>query len=376
MNISIEMKHCEHICPCCGFPTKSVHDYRYQNIKDIAAFGKNVILIYRKRRYVCQSCKKRFSENHPFVPRYYRMTSRLIENILSMLSEPYSFTSVAKLNNTSVSTTIRIFDLINYSQPSKPPEALAIDEFKGNTGKEKYQCILTDPLRKQIVDILPSRNSVELTHYFSKWKREERHKVKYFVSDMWKPYAELANTFFKESIQFVDKYHYIRQAIWAFEAVRKRIQTKYSKQYRLAFKHSKRMLMKRFDNLKPLSKEKVNNLLYISPELLEAHTLKENFLKIIDEKETAVAKRMLKGWIYAAPNSNLTEFKKCSNTYINWQTGIFNTFDYNYTNGFTEGCNNKIKVLKRNAYGYRNFNRFRNRIMFMFNNRTRKISAA
>mgnify|MGYP002517936246 CR=1 FL=1 len=42
-------------------------------------------------------------------------------------------------------------------------------------------------------------------------------------------------------------------------------------------------------------------------------------------------------------------------------------FDYPYTNGFTEGCNNKIKVLKRNAYGYRNFNRFRKRILHMFN---------
>ena len=64
LDISIEMKHCEHSCPCCGFTAKSVHDYRYQKIKDISAFGKNVILIYRKRRYLCPSCKKRFSENY------------------------------------------------------------------------------------------------------------------------------------------------------------------------------------------------------------------------------------------------------------------------------------------------------------------------
>ncbi|MDD6490031.1 MAG: transposase, partial [Clostridia bacterium] len=47
-------------------------------------------------------------------------------------------------------------------------------------------------------------------------------------------------------------------------------------------------------------------------------------------------------------------------------TGILNSFDYSITNGFTEGCNNKIKVLKRNAYGYRNFKRFRNRILHIF----------
>ena len=47
-------------------------------------------------------------------------------------------------------------------------------------------------------------------------------------------------------------------------------------------------------------------------------------------------------------------------------TGTLNSFSSTITNGFTEGCNNKIKVLKRNAYGYRNFNRFRNRILHIF----------
>ena len=54
-------------------------------------------------------------------------------------------------------------------------------------------------------------------------------------------------------------------------------------------------------------------------------------------------------------------------TIMNWGKSILNTFDYPYTNGFTEGCNNKIKVLKRNTYGYRNFERFRKRILHMFN---------
>lgn len=364
--IDVEMERKEHTCPFCSASTNTIHDYRKQQIKDVSAFGKKVVLNYRKRRYCCPNCKKRFSEDHPFVPKYHRMTSRLVANILEDLSGTDSFTNVAKKNNVSTSTVIRIFDNINYIQPLKPPKALAIDEFKGNTGKEKYQCILTDPVNKQVIDILPSRNSSELISYFRKWDKKDRRQVKFFVSDMWKPYAELADTFFKESIQLVDKYHYIRQAVWAFEAVRKRIQKEYSKQYRLAFKHSKKVLTKRFDKLNDLDKIKVNNLLYISKELLEAHTYKENFLKIVDCGERKQAKEMLKEWIYAVQASSLNEFINCSKTYINWQKGILNTFDYEYSNGFTEGCNNKIKVLKRNAYGYRNFKRFRNRILFMF----------
>lgn len=63
-------------------------------------------------------------------------------------------------------------------------------------------------------------------------------------------------------------------------------------------------------------------------------------------------------------------------TIMNWGKSILNTFDYPYANGFTEGCNNKIKVLKRNTYGYRNFERFRKRILHMFNyKKTDKLNA-
>ena len=62
--------------------------------------------------------------------------------------------------------------------------------------------------------------------------------------------------------------------------------------------------------------------------------------------------------------------EKCANTMQNWHLGIINSFSSSLTNGFTEGCNNKIKVLKRNAYGYKNFNRFRNRILHIFSHQS------
>ena len=66
--------------------------------------------------------------------------------------------------------------------------------------------------------------------------------------------------------------------------------------------------------------------------------------------------------------------KEAAKTIENWLPYIVNSFiDERYTNGFTEGCNNKIKVLKRNAYGYSNFNRFRNRILHMFSHQIYNI---
>lgn len=367
--INAEIKRKPHKCPCCNSITDSIHDYRIQTIKDIPAFGKYVIISLRKRRYVCKNCSKRFYEDIEFLPKYHRMTNRLSAWVIHLLEDVRSFTSVAREVNLSVSTVIRIFDLVGYSIPQLPPEVLSIDEFKGNTGKEKYQCILTDPQNCIVLDILPKRNTEYLIKYFKQWDLEKRKSVEYFVSDMWQPYTDLSRALFKNSTLIIDKYHFIRQMVWAFEAVRKTEQKKYGKENRLCFKNSKRILTKRAKKLKDYQRERVNSILYISDKLRTAYHLKEMFYEIMDSTDRKQARDLMTKWIYAAQSSELSDYIKCSNTMIKWQNGILNSFDFPFTNGFTEGCNNKIKVLKRNAYGYRNFNRFRNRILHIFNHK-------
>ena len=356
-----------HVCPCCKQKTTYIHDYRERKIKDVSAFGKHVTLIHNHRRYVCKHCGKRFAEDNSFAPKYYRVTLRLINEIFKKAESERSFTSIAEEVNLSVSTVIRFFDMLAYDTPKELPRTLSIDEFKGNTGKEKYQVIITNPDDGTVLDILPDRKQSHLISYIKQWEREERNKVKFFVSDMWKPYAELSETYFKQAIQLVDKYHYVRQVIWAFERVRKKIQKKYGKENRLLFKHSKRVLTMRRNKLKPEQLEKVEYLLYFNNDLRSAYYLKELFYEILDCEDKTKGKELLSKWILIAQNSRLKDYQDCATTLQNWSKSIFNTFDYPYTNGFTEGCNNKIKVLKRNAYGYRNFNRFRKRILHMFN---------
>ena len=356
-----------HICPCCSQPTSYIHDYRIRKIKDVSAFGKHVTLIHRHRRYVCKHCGKRFAENNSFAPKYYRVTSRLINEIFKKTESERSFTSIAKDVNLSVSTVIRFFDILSYSAPKELQEVLSIDEFKGNTDKEKYQVIITNPADGTVLDILPDRKQSHLISYFKQWTRNDRSGVKFFVSDMWKPYSELSEIYFNQAIQLVDKYHYIRQVIWAFERVRKRIQKQYGKDYRLLFKNSKRILTMRKSKLKPEQLERVEHLLYINADMQSAYYLKELFYEILDNNDSDNRKKLLSQWILIAQNSRLKDYRDCASTFVNWSKSIFNTFDYPYTNGFTEGCNNKIKVLKRNAYGYRNFDRFRKRILHMFN---------
>ena len=333
-----------HICPCCKQETSYIHDYRKRQIKDISAFGKHVTLIHNHRRYVCKHCGKRFAEDNPFAPRYYRVTLRLINEIFKKAESERSFTSIANEVNLSVSTVIRFFDMLAYDTPKELPQVLSIDEFKGNTGKEKYQVIITNPADGTVLDILPDRKQSHLISYFKQWEREERNTVKFFVSDMWKPYAELSEIYLKEATQLVDKYHYVRQVIWAFERVRKKIQKKYGKENRLLFKHSKKVLTMRRSKLKPEQVEKVEYLLYFNDDLRSAYYLKELFYEILDCKDKNKGKELLSKWILIAQNSRLKDYQDCATTLQNWSKSIFNTFDYPYTNGFTEGCNNKIKV--------------------------------
>ena len=363
--IYAEMERKEHQCICCGTATNTVHDYRKQVIKDIPAFGKLVKIVLRKRRYCCKHCGKRFFECNPFLPKYHRMTNRLSAFIIEKLRDERSFTSVAREVNLSVSTVIRIFDTVSYPK-AELSHALSIDEFKGNTWGEKYQTILTDPINKRVLDILPQRYKPYLTNYFKQYPKEIRDSVTYFVSDMWRTYADISDIWFKNATQVIDKYHWIRQAIWAFENVRKEEQKKLSPELKKYFKRSKSLLIKRYDSLKEEQKQQVNVMLYYSVNISRAYFYKEQFLKILNSKDAESAKKAMSEWIQNAENCGIPQFEKCADTMRNWYTGIINSFSTTITNGFTEGCNNKIKVLKRNAYGYQNFKRFRNRILHIF----------
>ena len=80
LHISIELPRGNHVCPCCGAVTDRVHDYRMQVIKDVP-MARDTFLHLRKRRYRCD-CGKRFFEKNTFLPRYYRVTSRLVAEII------------------------------------------------------------------------------------------------------------------------------------------------------------------------------------------------------------------------------------------------------------------------------------------------------
>lgn len=356
----VELPRKPHSCPVCGESTDKVHDYREQEVKDISSFGKFTILHLRKRRYSCPSCGKRFFEDNSFLPRYYRVTSRLCANVIDAFRSLRPATEIAKENNISATTATRYFDLVSYKHPGLP-EVLSIDEFKGNSGGHKYQCIIADAKNHKVKDILPSRNSLELTAYFS--QSSTKKSVKCVVMDMSGQFRRIAEECFPDAEIIADKFHVVRQVMWALENVRKNEQKKLSKNMRKYFKKSRWILLKREEDLTEEEKQKAAFMIENRPRLGTAYRLKNNFLKVMESTNYYDAKKALSDWIIQAELADYEEFQAALTAIHNWDTYILNAFKYPYSNGFTEGCNNKTKVLKRVAFGYRNFDRFRNRIL-------------
>ena len=359
-HIEIELPRREHRCPCCGAATDKIHDYRKQRIKDCPAFGKHVYLHLRKRRYVCSCCGKRFYEDNNFVPRYYRITGRKCAQIINAFRETVSASHIAREHNISVSTALRYFDMVSYSC-KELPEVLSIDEFKGNAGGEKYQSIITDADGHIPIDVLPNRKKSDLLRYF--YKFENRKAVKYVVMDMNSQFKDVAETCFPKATIVIDRYHVSRQALWAMERVRKTEQKALPTQWRKFCKRSRYLLFTPQDKLKPEELEKLRIILGLSTRIQIAYDLKNDFIEMMHAPNSETAAKLMGDWIYHAECSSCAEFHDCTRALHNWSQYILNSFDCPYTNGFTEGCNNKTKVLKRVSYGVRNFPRFRNRIL-------------
>jgi len=349
-----------HICPQCGSTTNKIHDYRFQVIKDIPFLNKPLRLYYRKRRYKCQHCHKRFYEQVNFVGRYQRMTRRLIEVVLERLRSNFSMSSIAKDFGLSTCTITRIFDYVSYKLTDLP-EVLSVDEFKGTTDKGKYHCILVDPIKSKVLDILDHRSLDYLLKYFSRFKN--RNKVKYVIIDMWQPYKSAIQQLFPNAQILIDRFHYVRNCIWALDKVRKNLVKSLPYAKSKFLKNCKRLLLSHPNKLSTEGKMRLANILMLDNKLRLAYILKEKFMDFVRSKNVSEARYKLKLWLQLVEEYKVSEFSYLSRTIRRWKQEILNSFSVPYSNGCVEGFNNKIKVLKRNAYGFRKFSRFRTRIL-------------
>ena len=368
VKIHIELPVREQTCPHCKSKTTKIKDYRTQIIKDVPIRFKTTLLSYRKRRYQCKECGKTFYEKAHFLPKRARKTTRVTEFIVDRLKTKQSMKDIARDADVSVNTVSRLLPTLAVSVKHLP-EVLCIDEFKGNTGHYKYQVSLMDGKTRKPIDIIECRYKTHLLDYFNKFSIEDRKKVKYIVTDLWKTYKDLANTYFPNAKVVADKFHFVRYITEAVDTVRKQVQEKLPRTERKYFKHSRKLLLSRYDNLKEEKQKEALNYILInySENLRIVYREKEEMLKIVQMENKEQAIERLNAWIKRNLESDIPGLKGCAKTYFNWVIEIRNALEVPYSNGPMEGYNNKIKTLKRIAFGFRNFTHFKARILLMAN---------
>ena len=363
--IYIETEHHHCICPHCHSLTSKIKDYHTQFIKDVPIQFKRTFLVLKKRRYFCNSCHKSFYEKLDFLPKYHRSTNRLIAFIYEQLTTNKSMKQIAKESFVSTNKIMRTLDLFS-SENTSLPDVISIDEFKGNSGNYKYQVALIDSKNHKIIDILPCRYKHELCNYFKKFSPVERSKVKFFITDLWETYKDISMTYFPKAKIIADRFHYFRYINNALNDVRKDVQKNLPLSERKHFFHSRKLFLSK---MKDLNTEQLEKLQYIlinySEDLRIIYREKEELLDIIHSNDHNKSITRFNEWVSRNLTTDIPKLNEVAKTYSHWSYEIKNSLTTPYSNGVIEGFNNKIKTLKRIAYGYRNFKRFRTRILLL-----------
>ncbi|MCE7793807.1 ISL3 family transposase [Salipaludibacillus sp. CUR1] len=347
-------------CPKCKEKTKRIHGYRWQCIQGAPIAGKKVELHLRKRRYICTTCSRTFFEKLSFMERYQRHTVMLSQEVLSLSSE-MSFTHAGSLLGLSTNRTLRMLDQRHIPVRKVLPRAIAIDEFKGDAGNERFQTIIVDVERREIIDVLPDRRAETIETYF---KQCDTGNVRIVVIDLSKAFKEALRRQLGNPLIIADRFHFMRQAYWAFDKVRREIQQELYQEYRIRLKRHKEVLWKSPSRLNEKGKERVEEILGKHPELRKAYELKNELDKWFKTSDKDNAKAGLEKWFSLVDESGVEAFKNVVKTFKRWKTEILHSFMYPYNNGFIEGVNNTTKVIKRMSYGIKSFSRLRKKILW------------
>ena len=358
-------------CPHCRQKTDQVHDYRRQPLKVACLLGTPVTLYYRKRRYRCSHCHKAFAEKNPIVSRYQRMTKDTIARIIAEHGAIVSSTDIARRYKISVPTVQRLFKKVSPAS-MQLDEAISIDEFKGDVGA-KFQVVINSLTRHCCLNILADRTSEILYQQLLEYPLEERLKVKLVSIDLSASFRSMVKACFPNAQLTADKFHTVRMANEALNRIRRKLQETLPKEQRKYFKRSKHlMLMREKHLLKDTDRTALQVMLNYSNELSAAYAMKELYFNLMDSRDSREFSIRLRRFQQVVNKQQIKPFLTLLNTTLQWKTEILHAIATGYNNGFTEGCNTTIKNLKRIGYGFRNFENFKRRILYLLNNPLRK----
>ena len=252
------------------------------------------------------------------------------------------------------------------------PEVLSFDEFKSvKTADGAMSFHMWNGGNGQTIDIIEDRCLDNLIKYFFYYDFKARSRVKFIIIDMYSPYVSLIKKMFPNANIIIDKFHLTQLISRSLNKTRIMVMKKH-KQHHKKFKRYWKLILKSREDLDTSKWKKytcfkhlmtsanlVDFLINLDDELKETYWLYQDLLYAFKKDDYTLLKKTLN-----KSNINISSYMKTSiKTLLEFLPYIKNTFNNNYHNGYIEGNNNFIKVIKRIAFGFRSFKRFKARIM-------------
>lgn len=377
MILQIESIKSYSACPRCGTKSHRLHQNHRYIVKDLPFGEKQVFLEINRRQFKCEECKKPFSENLDFVSQKRTYTKRLAHKIIQEVVE----NDIHSVADQGIVTTEEIERMLKDASKElsddKPSliKRLGIDEIALVKGKGNYCAVLIDLDTSKLVTILNGRTQEVVKKTLLEWGSEVLEQIEEVSIDLWVGYKNVVTELMPNAQVVADRFHVMTQINQELDTQRKRekrsleelIQKAQSSSKKAEYekalsglKNSKYVLLKNESDLNEEQINKLSEVKNVSPVLKEMHELKEKFRKIFNKTDNWYPGVFKLGmWLSKAKKY----FPRSNNTIIRWFDERIAYFDNGTNSGVVEGINNKIKLIKRSGYGFRNFDNFRVRCL-------------
>jgi transposase len=354
----VEAKRIDKRPLCCG-RKMNIKDYRIVHIKDTNYGSKKVIIHVKKQRYICPCCQRKEMSKLDFVETRHSISKNIHKEMIWHLKKTKSFKQTGEELGISLSTVMRYFTKLKIREIKKSTKIIHFDEFKGNADNEKYQLAVYNGER-ELLTILKDRKSQTIKDYLNTLS-EKPEKV---VIDLFMQFRNIIKTTLPEAQIIADKYHYVRQFEWMIRDIRIRLYN-HDIKYKDLKKYWK-LLSKNPLELSVNQRNRVEKLRKLNKTFSECYGYKEEFYRLLKLETVKEFRAGLSILIKKLSESEIKESMKLGKTYQNWYEEIVNSFESKLDNGFVEGYNNKIKVIKRVSYGIKNFSTLKKLIQLKF----------
>ena len=342
-------------CPCCGGKMYA-HSGRDILVADTTFVGFPTKLRLKFPRRRCKECGYIFQPKIDAIDESRYMTKRLVAKMAN-LALKRSFADIANEYGVVNNTVRNVFQQFIREKENElrfqTPAFIGLDEIK--IKKLGEITVITDLEHKTLYDMMEGRNQPSLIDYFSQMPNRER--VLWVCTDMYRPFEKSIKEAFPNARWVIDHYHVVAYANRAMDAIRISIQSKMSRNKRIATKKGLAYTLRtRLCNMTPEEAMKIKECREneVLRPLAVAFDLKEDFFNIYDENLTSIdnAKQAFADWEASIPEDDIYEdFRKLAKTVHNFYEQIFNYWfcPVAITNGFTE-CTNRI-IRENNIRG-------------------------